>query len=75
MAAGGCSSCTESGCSLRAADIPALVADTEGASPAFIRELLRRAALLAGERSAGELIVDGEILQAGCASGPPTAAR
>lgn len=52
------------GLQLRAADIPALVADTEGASPAFIRELLRRAALLAGERSAGELIVDGEILQA-----------
>lgn len=34
-----------------------LIADLEGTSPAFIRELLRRSALVAAERSEGELCV------------------
>lgn len=41
------------GLTVQAADLPAIVAHTEGASPAFIRELLRRAAAL------GELTSDG----------------
>jgi hypothetical protein len=52
------------GLQLNASDLPALVADTEGASPAFIRELLRRAALLASEQSGGKLVVDAEVLGA-----------
>jgi ATP-dependent 26S proteasome regulatory subunit len=52
------------GLQLNPSDIPALVADMEGASPAFIRELLRRAALLASERSGGELVVDAGVLKA-----------
>jgi len=52
------------GLTLGSEDLPALVADTDGASPAFIRELLRRAALLASEKSDGELIIDAAILQA-----------
>jgi hypothetical protein len=52
------------GLQLNPKDLPALVADTEGASPAFIRELLRRAALLASERSGGELVVDAGVLKA-----------
>lgn len=51
------------GLRLNPADLPSLVGDTEGASPAFIRELLRRAALLASEQVGGELVVDGPILQ------------
>ena len=47
-----------------ASELPALVARTEGASPAFIRELLRRAALLASETSEGELTVDDRTLVA-----------
>jgi len=52
------------GLQLNPKDLPALVADTQGASPAFIRELLRRAALLASERSGGELVVDAGVLKA-----------
>ena len=52
------------GLRLRAADLPALVERSEGASPAFIRELLRRAALLASEASDGALIVDAATLGA-----------
>ena len=40
------------------------MADTDGASPAFIRELLRRAALLASEQSGAELVVDAVVLGA-----------
>ncbi|MEA2470197.1 MAG: hypothetical protein QOE38_1196, partial [Thermoleophilaceae bacterium] len=35
---------------------PRLVAATEGASPAFLRELLRRAALLAAEEEADTVV-------------------
>jgi hypothetical protein len=52
------------GLKLPAGDLPKLMASTEGASPAFIRELLRRAALLATETSDGELTVDGTVLEA-----------
>jgi hypothetical protein len=40
------------GLTLRLGDRSALVRDTEGTSPAFLRELLRRAALLASEEGA-----------------------
>jgi ATP-dependent 26S proteasome regulatory subunit len=46
------------GLELRAKEPQALLERTEGASPAFIRELLRRAALLAIETAGDELIVD-----------------
>jgi ATPase family associated with various cellular activities (AAA) len=50
------------GLDLRLHDQDALIADLEGTSPAFIRELLRRAALLAAEAGDGTLYVtDGEI--------------
>jgi cell division protease FtsH len=52
------------GLQLNASDLPSLVADTDGASPAFIRELLRRAALLASEQSGAELVVDAVVLGA-----------
>ena len=45
------------GLDVRLDDEPAIVADLEGTSPAFIRELLRRAALLAAETSDGTLRV------------------
>ena len=51
------------GLNLAAADAEAVVADLEGVSPAFIRELLRRAALLAAENSHGSLNVDGTHLR------------
>jgi energy-coupling factor transporter ATP-binding protein EcfA2 len=51
------------GMRLALADRARLVAETEGASPAFIRELLRRAALLAAERGDGQ-VVDDELLAA-----------
>jgi hypothetical protein len=40
-----------------AADLQTVVARTEDASPAFIRELLRRAALLATKGTTGALVV------------------
>ena len=40
-----------------------LIAALEGVSPAFIRELLRRAALLAAEESEGALAVSGDHLE------------
>ena len=40
-----------------------LIAALEGVSPAFIRELLRRAALLAAEESEGALSVSGDHLE------------
>lgn len=52
------------GLTVHAADLPTIVGRTEGASPAFIRELLRRAALLASERAPGELIIDENTLAA-----------
>jgi hypothetical protein len=52
------------GLKLEARDLPTLVDGTEGASPAFIRELLRRAALLATDGADGELKVDGAVLDA-----------
>jgi hypothetical protein len=55
------------GLTVQAADLPAIVARTEGASPAFIREFPRRAALLASERSTGKLIIDESILAAALA--------
>jgi hypothetical protein len=45
----------------------ALIADLEGATPAFIRELLRRAALIAAERDDGPLVVDDDDLAAALA--------
>jgi ATPase family associated with various cellular activities (AAA) len=52
------------GLALAASDLPTLMSETEGASPAFIRELLRRAALLATESSDGRLTVDAAVLEA-----------
>ena len=47
------------GLELRATDLASVITRTEGASPAFIRELLRRAALLAIETSSdGALVVE-----------------
>jgi hypothetical protein len=45
------------GLDLAAADAEAIVDELDGVSPAFIRELLRRAALLAAEESDGSLRV------------------
>ena len=50
------------GMELRAGDLSGAVARTEGVSPAFIRELLRRAALLASEGTTGPLIVESRHL-------------
>ena len=52
------------GMELRAGDLTGAVARTEGVSPAFIRELLRRAALLASEGTTGPLVVEGSHLDA-----------
>jgi hypothetical protein len=52
------------GLQLQANAVADIVASTEGASPAFIRELLRRAALLAAEGTSGELVVRDEQLAA-----------
>jgi hypothetical protein len=52
------------GLRLDANDLPALIEKTEGATPAFIRELLRRAALIASEASEDVLKVDGHVLEA-----------
>ena len=51
------------GLDLAQADAAAIVDELEGVSPAFIRELLRRAALLAAEDSTGHLAVDGTHLR------------
>jgi len=45
------------GLTLEVADLDRFLKRTEGASPAFIRELLRRAALVAADSSDGELCV------------------
>jgi ATPase family associated with various cellular activities (AAA) len=45
------------GLDVRAGDMVRVVEDTAGMSPAFIRELVRRAALLAADEDAGELVV------------------
>jgi ATP-dependent 26S proteasome regulatory subunit len=54
------------GLTLEEADLEGLVARTEGASPAFIQEMMRKAALLAAEEGerGGELIVTGRHLRA-----------
>ncbi len=46
------------GLTLRDVDLDAVAAETEGASPAYVKELLRRAALLAAAEG-GELVVTG----------------
>jgi ATP-dependent 26S proteasome regulatory subunit len=51
------------GLDLAAADAEAVVDELDGVSPAFIRELLRRAALLAAEESDGSLRVGGTHLR------------
>jgi hypothetical protein len=51
------------GLDLTRADAEAVVDELEGVSPAFIRELLRRAALLAAENSQGNLAIDGTHLR------------
>jgi energy-coupling factor transporter ATP-binding protein EcfA2 len=51
------------GMELRLADRARLVQSMEGASPAFVRELLRRAVLLGAERGDGAVLDDG-LLQA-----------
>jgi len=50
------------GLELRAGDLASLIERTEGASPAFIRELLRRAVLLALESRDGAAVVDDRLL-------------
>jgi ATPase family associated with various cellular activities (AAA) len=49
---------------LQVADMPRLIARTEGASGAFIRELLRKAALFAAASGEGEIIVNDRHLDA-----------
>jgi ATPase family associated with various cellular activities (AAA)/AAA+ lid domain len=51
------------GLELRARNLAQIIEQTEGASPAFIRELLRRAALLAIERGDGDLVVEDSHLE------------
>jgi ATP-dependent 26S proteasome regulatory subunit len=51
------------GLALTLQDADALVADLEGTSPAFVRELLRRAALLAAEQTDGPLEVSDRHLR------------
>jgi hypothetical protein len=48
------------GLTLRLSDMTAIVRETQGASPAFLRELLRRAALLASEDEAAA-VDDGHV--------------
>jgi ATP-dependent 26S proteasome regulatory subunit len=52
------------GLSLRIADLERVVARTEGASAAFIREMLRRAALFAAEDGASEIVEDRHLTAA-----------
>ncbi len=54
------------GLELRDVDLEAIVTRTEGASPAYIRELLRKAAVLAATDGAG-VVVTGEQLEAALA--------
>jgi hypothetical protein len=50
------------GLELRATNLPDVIERSAGASPAFIRELLRRAVLLAVDSANGDLVVgDGEL--------------
>ena len=50
------------GLELRATNLPDVIERSAGASPAFIRELLRRAALFAVDSANGDLVVgDGEL--------------
>ena len=50
------------GLDLRATNLPDVIERSAGASPAFIRELLRRAALLAVDSANGDLVVgDSEL--------------
>jgi ATP-dependent 26S proteasome regulatory subunit len=51
------------GLTLKVDDLPRFIARTEGASAAFIRELLRRAALFAAEDD-GEIVVTDRHLDA-----------
>jgi len=51
------------GLDLTISDDEPLIAELDGVSPAFIRELLRRAALLSAETSEGTLRVTGEHLE------------
>jgi ATP-dependent 26S proteasome regulatory subunit len=51
------------GMTLRAGNLAGIVDRTEGASPAFMRELLRRSALLASEGTSGALVVEGRHLE------------
>jgi hypothetical protein len=51
------------GLELRATNLPEVIARTQGASPAFIRELLRRAALLAVDSANGDLVVGNQELE------------
>lgn len=51
------------GLEVRARDLGRIVERTDGASPAFIRELLRRAALFAIEHGDGEVVLDDAHLQ------------
>ena len=55
------------GLDLRLQDEDAVIAELDGTSPAFIRELLRRAALLAAEESEGPLRVTDVHLHAALA--------
>jgi cell division protease FtsH len=52
------------GLEVRARKLADLIDKTDGASPAFIRELLRRAALLAIESSDGDIVLDDSHLLA-----------
>jgi len=55
------------GLEVRAQNPAELIEQTEGASPAFIRELLRRAALFAIESGDGDVVVDESHLLAALA--------
>ena len=55
------------GLEVRAQNLAELIEQTEGASPAFIRELLRRAALFAIESGDGDVVVDESHLLAALA--------
>jgi cell division protease FtsH len=52
------------GLELRATNLAEIIDRTQGASPAFIRELLRRAALLAMETADGDVVIDDTQLAA-----------
>jgi ATP-dependent 26S proteasome regulatory subunit len=52
------------GLTLQVADMPRFVARTEGASGAFIRELLRKAALFATDSGEGDIVVTDRHLDA-----------